>query len=63
MYGPVSKLEKKAPNQSNRPIFVGKLVQNQKIDFMLFWDIRATPNGPKKVQKGLQVDGIYALMS
>jgi hypothetical protein len=61
---PMSKLEKKAPNQINRPILVREMVQNnQKRLFMHFWGIWAPPNGPKMVLKDLQVGRLFVPMS
>jgi hypothetical protein len=69
MYGPMSKLKKKAPNQILRPILLGKMVQNnQKLCFLccffVIWRPFGHPNGPKKVPKGSQVgnSAMYSTM-
>jgi hypothetical protein len=55
---------KLGPNQIIRPILLGEMVKNnQKIGFMLFLAILASPNGPKKILRGLQVGGMYGPMS
>jgi hypothetical protein len=49
---------KQDPYQINRPIFLG---ENSFLS--CFGAFRAPPNGPKKVQIGLQVGGMYNRMS
>jgi hypothetical protein len=65
LYGPISKLYKKLFNQIIRLILLGEILQNnQKTGvFCNLGNIWAPPNVPKKVHKGLQMSGLYGLMS
>jgi hypothetical protein len=60
----VSKLENGPLTKSIGPFFYEKGSKTaRKWVLMMFWGIWAPQNGPKKVRKGLQVEGMYVLMS
>jgi hypothetical protein len=61
-YIPISMLENK-PLTKIRPILAKEMVQTQKIVFYAVLGHLGTPNGPKKVLKGPQMDRMYVLMS
>jgi hypothetical protein len=50
-------------NNASSPTVKSSSKQPENSLFMLFWGIWAPPNGPEKVNKGLQVDKMYGPMS